>query len=464
AAKLEDVLRWLQWPGYSAKTAKLINDRGPSTCRWFLEGEVFVNFKRARMGSILLHGQAGCGKSTIMAAAMQDLELHCASEEWNALVAIHLFDRTDHLQRNITSLLISILAQLVLRHREHAILHLTNPRARTAGSAATRDQMEHAIHAILADTRSCVFILVDGLDEADDEKIVPFLRHLRTHPTVSLLVSSRTIVAIGDLCQSLVSVDDTRANTDVATLVRASLQTGDLKSLSGNVHEKKVYDRLVEGATGNLRWAALLIEDLRKLIGIPVQLSRRLESLPRSLMQLCKQRLDSIEKDIQTDFRRVLLWLACSREPLSRTDFARLLAFDHSGSSPVYDDTLVPHPDAAINMIDTMFVTVADSIVRIAHASVQEYLLEQEFQDSSNSHALLARMSIAYVAGAHPVDPCSHLAVGWVSFIGTAGISCYDELERDITAILHQIRGRPDVDVVLGKALRLASKLGHARL
>ncbi|KAL1758037.1 hypothetical protein FB107DRAFT_272468 [Schizophyllum commune] len=64
----DEAVKWLKYQDSAEKMNKLLNDRDSSTGSWFLDGKEFSAFKRGdkRTRSLSLHGEAGCGKSTMI--------------------------------------------------------------------------------------------------------------------------------------------------------------------------------------------------------------------------------------------------------------------------------------------------------------------------------------------------------------------------------------------------------------
>ncbi|KAL1742741.1 hypothetical protein HDZ31DRAFT_65691 [Schizophyllum fasciatum] len=418
----DDIAKWLAaTPTSEQKLDKLLGDRAPETCTWFLRGESFDKFKNESLKALLIYGKAGCGKSTLIASAIQDLR----TTQRGTVVLSYLFDTTDK----------------------------------------SRSQ----------DLRCVIASLLYALDEASDERISPFLWRLRDSGGVSLLLSSRVTIDPEVLRGIAVPIDDNEENTDIRTLLNFVFSAGG--KLSGVRNAEDVRDDLIAKAEGNFRWISLLIQDLRPVAGLPGPFSRRLKALPRTLGDLYQRCLNSIHADIRDDVHRLLMWVLYSEANLSLLDFTRLLSFDYSGGRmPVYDASLQPSPEAAASFIDTMFVSVRDGVVRVAHASVKDYLLSLPagypfFIDSRLAYSHMARTSLAYVASADATrsdsasfDMGSHLARTWVAYIDAAGDEDYPAIELDAIAVLNLIKACAPRKAILGIALQRAAKLGQEPL
>ncbi|KAL1716229.1 hypothetical protein EV715DRAFT_205722, partial [Schizophyllum commune] len=406
-ADLEKIYTWLQYPDSSIKMNYLFDNRASATGSWFLDGDEFSAFKKGKLKSLWLHGKAGCGKSTLIAAAIRDLQAAVAILD-DSLVLTHLFDTTGSNPRNLRAFLASLLCQLACEIPEcAALLHKLRSRASVGHAQISLEEMRHTLDGVLKTTDLHVFIVVDALDEADDHAIIPFLSHLLTHTNVSLLMSSRYEVTFrADLqarADASVSMTVDRVTGDIQILLSALLTEG---GSLGKVKEADlVQNTLTAGANGNFRWTVLQVRELIDVAGIPAQVRKRLKMLPSTLGEIYDQLLASVHAAARDDVRLLLMWMIFTVRPLSTDDFAELLAFDYSERMPVYDASLRPSADHVLALVGSTFVSVHDEEVRIAHASVKDHMLALPpsspfYIDRNQAHCLMARTALAYIGHA----------------------------------------------------------------
>ncbi|KAL1712989.1 hypothetical protein EV715DRAFT_212619 [Schizophyllum commune] len=378
---LEKIFRWLEYPDSSLKVQDLCRDRAPSTGSWFLDGDDFSKLKSGDKRAVWLQGKAGCGKSTMIACAVQDLRAFCVLPDLQGLVLIHYFDVTDSSQpRTFRALLSSFLCQLAYSNEDsrRALLRLFEE-SMNGHSKPSPEAMRRQIDAIIDGMAARVFLVVDALDEAEcSEDIIEFMFHLRFKRNTSLLVSSRTEVLfrqrLSDLCDTHVLMSEELVSRDIDILLRRAL------SESGTLSKVKevglVNDALQSGAEGNFRWTVIQIRELARIAGIPSKVRQRLRSLPKTLGELYKRCLDAVDPEDRADVRRLLLWLLYTVKPLAMSDFAQLLSFDYSDGMPIFDPDLSPSSeDSVLALIGSTLISVQDGIVRLSHASVRDYLL-----------------------------------------------------------------------------------------
>lgn len=129
----------------------------------------------------------------VSAAALQNLQDHCAACCKDAIVLSYFFDITDRSHRqNMDSLVSSLLCQLALQDSDAAAFLSENRVRATTRGHTTLEEKTCLLLRLLRARHSPVYILVDALDESDTKRILPALKWLKTQQAVSLLVSART--------------------------------------------------------------------------------------------------------------------------------------------------------------------------------------------------------------------------------------------------------------------------------
>ncbi|TRM67266.1 hypothetical protein BD626DRAFT_546139 [Schizophyllum amplum] len=426
-ANIEKILQWLQYSDSSVKMNSLLDDRAESTGSWFLDGDEYSAFKRGERKCLWLHGKAGCGKSTMIAAVIRDLQVRAACSATTALTITHLFDTTNGSQpRNLRALLSSFLCQLAYSRGECATNLLKLRTGASVGdSQLSLEMMRHHLDAMLESTAIHVLIIVDALDEADDDRIISFLAHLRTHTNVSLLLSSRHEVLFQADLQGLsdteIPMREDLINEDIMVVLEQFLHSGGALDIKTNQDIKDRIKQVIRmTADGNFRWAALQLRELGAVAGIPRKVLQRLENIPKTLGEDYERRLQAIDSSDRQDVLCLLIWSLFSHRPLSTSDFAQLLSFDYSERMPVFNTSMQPSSVIdVLSLIGSTFICERDGIIRIAHASVKNYLIELPpsspyYVDPNYVYSMMARTCLAYLKAAKtmpPTDTSAHPSI-----------------------------------------------------
>uniref|UniRef100_D8Q573 Uncharacterized protein n=1 Tax=Schizophyllum commune (strain H4-8 / FGSC 9210) TaxID=578458 RepID=D8Q573_SCHCM len=264
---------WLNYPNSSSKLNALLGNRHPTTGSWFLDGPKFAALKAGSCKSLLVHGKAFCGKSTLMAAANRDLRASCLCTGVDAVVLVHLFDVVNVMQqeRNLASLLSSLLCQLALANQD-ALKELL--RFRT-------------------------------------------LEHLFPSPAQIIMSSSQV-------------------SRDIETLLNSKFAAGGALASASGDDEQQIRKEVLSKADGNFLWTVLFLRDLESVVDVPSLLSGRIKAVPETVDQLYTERLESFPSVDRENVRRLLMWVVLSYSDFSTEEFARLLCFDYSGARPEY--------------------------------------------------------------------------------------------------------------------------------
>ncbi|KAL1676415.1 hypothetical protein EV122DRAFT_216511, partial [Schizophyllum commune] len=269
---------WLKYPDSSIKLNTLLQSRASSTCLWFLDGPHFASLKAGTTRALWLHGEAGSGKSTMLAAATRDLKAFCASagpsSTMQSITVVHMFDALDPSQaRDIRALLSSLLCQIAHHHGPTLDLLLKLHKENMGGhSQLSLDGLRRCFDNVLDTLLARLVIVIDALDEADDMAIFHFLSSLRAYDKVSLLLSSRMEAAcqreLVALCDAQVAMHKSLVNIDLETVLDSQFQHGSLRMVA---EADMVRTALRNGADGNFRWMVLQIQELSRISGIPTK-------------------------------------------------------------------------------------------------------------------------------------------------------------------------------------------------
>ncbi|TRM67271.1 hypothetical protein BD626DRAFT_396259, partial [Schizophyllum amplum] len=478
-ADIDKIYEWLEYPDSSVKMNTLLEDRANSTGSWFLDGEAYVAFKRGSKKSIWLHGQAGCGKSTMIAAAIMDIEANIASFSATDFTVTHLFDTTNgRKNRTLRALVSSLLCQLALKRSECAVELLKLRKANSMGrSQPLLEAMQRHLDSLLRTLPMHVFIVVDALDEANNDnfdKIIPFLEHLLTHANVSLLFSSRHEVPfrvqLEKLAHAHVPMEEGLVTDEIMTVLDQVLRSGGTLDTKTSEKTKDNIRRVVRAtADGNFRWAALQLRGLASVAAIPIMVEQCLQNIPKTLTEEYERRLDSIADNTRVNARELLIWALFTHVPLSADDFAQLLSFDYFKHPLVFQPSMQPSSvDDVLNLVGSTFLSERDGQIRIAHASVTDYLLGDHNAwllpiNRNLAYSSMTRTCLAYLksGGALSTETgVHHMVWTWVFYASKANYG--DDLKGEIVDALGPWSERRQL--IVTASLYAAVQTGHAAL
>ncbi|KAI5892306.1 uncharacterized protein SCHCODRAFT_02541962 [Schizophyllum commune H4-8] len=361
------VIKWLNYPNSSSKLNALLGNRHPTTGSWFLDGPKFAALKAGSCKSLLVHGKAFCGKSTLMAAANRDLRASCLCTGVDAVVLVHLFDVVNVMQqeRNLASLLSSLLCQLALANQD-ALKELLRFRSAHAKgySQAPVDSMRSYFRTILGKImpKTRVYIVVDGVDQAASD-VISFIEELCAIPNVSLLISLRSQTPIHRTLEHLfpspaqIIMSSSQVSRDIETLLNSKFAAGGALASASGDDEQQIRKEVLSKADGNFLWTVLFLRDLESVVDVPSLLSGRIKAVPETVDQLYTERLESFPSVDRENVRRLLMWVVLSYSDFSTEEFARLLCFDYSGARPEY--RFKPNsPETAVTLVGSTLMMI----------------------------------------------------------------------------------------------------------
>ncbi|KAL1694073.1 hypothetical protein GGG16DRAFT_48238 [Schizophyllum commune] len=377
---IDRIFAWLRCPDFSVKINNLLQQRARSTGSWFLDGEAFAKFKTGTTRVLWLHGKAGSGKSTMIAAAERDIRSLC-STSGSSLALFHVFDATNNaMKRDLAVLLTSLLCQLVNQeHRAVAFLARARREHLRGMRQPSLDELRYYTKHLLVEGQR-VFLTIDALDESDDiGEVLRLLGELRERDQISILISSRSELAARDVLERL--ADDRVFMSTEAVAGDISIMLDRKFSRDGSLakiqNPRAACRTLICGADGNFRWVALQAQQLALVAAFPLKVAERLASLPPDLRTLYDEALSKIDERDHADIRRLFMWLLYSHSSLRKEEFAEIMSFDYSQPVPVFSQRFRPtSADEVIALVGSTFLTVdpQSNDVRFAHASVPEYL------------------------------------------------------------------------------------------
>ncbi|KAI5889907.1 ankyrin [Schizophyllum commune H4-8] len=479
--EMERIMAWLKYDSVdsSQRISSLLNDRMKGTGLWLFEHRAFVDFMEAQTRVLVIQGKAGSGKSTILAAANRHLRAYCSSRGCDHIVATHFFDASNSSVRgDLDSVLSSFLCQLALGN-QHCMDELAKARQKSiVNGGLTREEKLDILIGMLSN-RLRVFFVIDALDEAlekEHARILDALRRLRLSTNISIIVSTRVFLSDDDLQSTTLSIDQVEDNTDIRTTLDIEFSEGG--RLAGIANAAMVRDELLLRAEGNMRWTTLVIEQLRGYASAPHKLEKLLHDLPPTLHGLYAERLAAVPSGDVEDVRTLFAWILNPTLEFILTieRLALVLAFDYSQDMPEYrPDWLSSHPGGLIaKLLDSTFVTIVHGVVRIAHASVREFLValgpSSRFHISSDDALRLkASTSLAYLRavaeGNAPEDYDGHLVQVWHwLLLSPSANTHYASLERVITDVLGAVHASSPPSGILSPALYTAAIQGNAEL
>ncbi|KAL1750258.1 hypothetical protein FB107DRAFT_294676 [Schizophyllum commune] len=487
--ELKEIRQWLGndavEPSQTRRMNTLLNYRAKGTCSWLWMNRGFANFLEGHTKILSVEGKgeefAKLELMKLTASAISHLRTSHTQSGSECVVLAHFFDVAYKSNTgDLDSLLSSFLYQLAAKdHQCMSTLSQAWALSKSNGYFTCYEKLNTLLGML--GSRLRVFLIIDALDEAaknEHAQVLGALRQLRSCANISILVSTRVPLADEDLQHVAVSIDQVQDNTDIRTTL--DIEFSDGGRLYGIAQAETVKEELMMKADGkyvfsSMRWLTLVIEQLRDAVNDPRRLSQLLSTLPFTLEELYGKRLEAIRRDLVDDTKLLFMWILHSNIPLTTLLLSRVLAFNYDARMPAYVPTFVsPNPAAQLyGLLDSTFISITEVQVRIAHASVREFLVTLSpsspfYTSSDDAVCLMARTSLAYLLAVakyiHSTDYNDDLLQLWHRSIFVHEGNHYAALEQDIANVLGQIGAACPPEGILLPALRSAVIRGHKPL
>lgn len=240
-ARYREILDWMSPVKYTKYHQKYAENRLPGTGNWFLKHQKYLDWKSSSDSSILLlHGVAGCGKSSLVSAIIDSLDAPATTA---STAPVPYFYCSRNAAENGCSdpqeALRCIVRQLGRAHASRPTIHKAilaeyedrEAEAKLSGLEIDKVNVRDCVRLILNITTSNpATIIIDAIDELQPSERHQLLDALKqiTHEAqsvVKVLLSSRSdgqiLAALKDVEQ--LRIEPTANRTDIELFVRQSV-------------------------------------------------------------------------------------------------------------------------------------------------------------------------------------------------------------------------------------------------
>ncbi|KAL1881602.1 hypothetical protein Plec18167_003199 [Paecilomyces lecythidis] len=257
------------------------------------------------------------------------------------------------------------------------------------------------------------FFILDALDECEERHdLLEDLEQMHQWKTanIHIFATSREEedikYSLEPLCISngSIAVSAELVRGDIGALIRDRLQKsrGLGRWRNQPAVREEIETALIERADGMFQWVVCQLKALEQCYSL-VQLRKALNSLPKTLSDTYSRTLQSISKEDERLAIKILQWLSFSLRPMYIEELAQLAVVDFE-DDPLFDmerqfwepqDILRICPGLVTTIEDTGGSDVAErrTLVRLAHASVREYLLSDAAMDEASARFRLDKIS-----------------------------------------------------------------------
>ncbi|KAF8514686.1 hypothetical protein JB92DRAFT_2811297 [Gautieria morchelliformis] len=441
----QKIYDWLGAPDHQSKHRDACRARQKGTGSWFVNGAHFQDWRGAPHSFLWLHGIPGAGKTILCSTIIDELSDHCSSDPTLAMAFFYFdFNNKDSLPN---AMLRSLIEQLSLQcaSTPHALELLYSKNEQGDGQRIPGQHLMSTLKTIVKSFRA-VYIVFDALDECRERSgLLKVLEDVHDWEldTLHLLATSREEGDIRKALSGVVShkvpMDESFVGRDIRAYVSTRLKAAEF-SLCSAAERQTVKRTLTQGAHGMFRWVVCQLDTLQKC-RTHAALERALTRLPKTLFETYDGILAGIDEDDRRDALSLLQWLAFSVGTLSTDQAVEVLATDpdtregplfdrrrrlgdpasilticsslvtitpQEGSNAEHSNYVDSNNEGTIDHHDNRVLSTKPGEIRLAHFSVQEYLISEHLRSSTTAlsyywfnekmaHVSIAKTCLAYM-------------------------------------------------------------------
>ena len=355
---------------------------------------------------------------------IDETESYCSMNTTKEIqLAYYYFSFTDSEKQKPINFLRSIIAQL-MRGGSQIPTEVQNLYNSYSAGAAPSDALKLALKSLLK-TPVESYILIDALDECPSnqgarEELCKLLVEISSWSLgLHMLATSRREMDIEENLAAImplvaVPIQNSVVNADIWLYVRSQIAT-EVKLSRWAEKIPEIEKTLVEKADGmydfililpirgrhiytisRFRWVFCQIDALKKCRSHN-EILRALKTLPKTLDETYQRILEDINERDHARATSALRWLMFSRRPLTVEELAEASILDPDSDELFDIDDRFENPRDILQVLSSLLTTSSEyskilginrleyekvEVVRIAHFSVQEYLLSDRMQPS----------------------------------------------------------------------------------
>ncbi|KAJ7885709.1 hypothetical protein B0H14DRAFT_3734784, partial [Mycena olivaceomarginata] len=373
------IIEWASPLNFFPRQADILKTRQPGTGDWLLQDSLCKKWKAGEIQALWCRGIPGAGK-TVLASIVVDVLRRNGSNENTSVAVLYLDYNATTETHSLTNLLAAIWRQLI---RGKALPNEVQQLYHAHSESGTRPSLEE-IHSVLRSTvkDSCVFVVVDALDEYPEDDRDALLQNLwELRPAVRLMLTSRPHINFDHVIPNIETLEVRATDEDILRYLDGQIEKSHRFRKHGDEVSnlrRSMEEKIVKGSGGMqvlFLLAKLWIDPLMSKHNVgDVQdaLANLSSDLDGAYDGIVKRINQQSENDRQLAWR-TLSWVFNAKIPLQPSQLREALAVNPEAPS------LNPHRQTDMDIISSVcagliMVSEADNKVRLIHYTTQMYL------------------------------------------------------------------------------------------
>uniref|UniRef100_A0A8H7NI02 protein S-acyltransferase n=1 Tax=Bionectria ochroleuca TaxID=29856 RepID=A0A8H7NI02_BIOOC len=431
------IRNWLAPPDPSTNLNQARSLHYKGTGQWFLDSDVYSEWKKDKNSFLWLNGIPGCGKTILSSTIITDL----GPTNSNPKVLYFFFNFNDVEKRSLENAIRSLIFQLSSKHR---ILRSDVDAVYSSFGNGTRQPDAPALDKLLRrmmQKSEEIYIILDALDESErhsgsysSKSLLDWIKDLHDESTnIHILVTSRPE-------QHITASFNGWAHTDKIIQLQSGLVSDDITAYTkARVSEMprwtkrpdiqaEIETTILKKAGGMFRWVSCQFDTLEQCLD-PPSVRRELQNLPKTLDATYAQIWQRINPNQLSTAKRLLQFLMYSERPLKLDEAVDVIAVNPSSQPAFTPENRMPIPEEIIRYCSSLVILARKSVqsyqldtdtveqiteIQLAHFSVKEYLLSDRLDpdfaeglDEISAKASIVDVCLSYLLAIHKL--CSPL-------------------------------------------------------
>ncbi|KAJ7278161.1 ankyrin repeat domain-containing protein [Mycena rebaudengoi] len=377
AAERKRIIEWMSPLNFFLRHDDISRARQAGTGVWLLKDTQFEDWTTTTGSTLWCYGMPGAGKTVLSSTIVDYLRDKFPN---NVGTACAYLNHKEKVLQSPENILAGLWRQLIFGRAilsgspAHTLYHKHHEK----GTRPSVDEMHTLLSSEVAGY-SKVYFVIDALDEYPEHQRHILLKHLaELMPKVNLLLTSRPHITPEMFFPNTSALEIQATEEDICRYLNAQIQNS--FRLSKHVQSRpelrqEIENQIIRNVDGMFLLAKLHIDSLT--IKNTVKAVREaLENLPKDLEHTYNEAMDRIEAQSQDDrniARRVLIWIANAKRPLSVAELQEAIAIE-PGTKTLDRDGLLD-PDIFLSVCAGLVViNLADGTVRFIHYTTQDYM------------------------------------------------------------------------------------------
>ncbi|KAJ5352445.1 hypothetical protein N7452_001419 [Penicillium brevicompactum] len=440
-AEENSIVEWISEVSYSSRQIELQKRRTANTGDWILQLEEYL-FWKSNPGTLMwLPGISGCGKSVLCSTIINDIEKNCHADD-SKHIAYWFFQFGDSKSQSVDTMIRSMMRQLSQSPLLPGMRDLWKEHARR-GSQPNSQDISKTFDNLISSIAGEIYFVFDALDECPQSTysreralvlslLIDLLR--RYESKVHILVTSRPEHDIQHELGKFSRIDlEARLAEDVKSFVSSSVARDPLRRRTqGTKH--LISEKLLSSRETRFRWAELQIMELEKC--------RREGDIVETL--------NTVPQTLEETYRKVLEGLEPRDVPLAREIFLIVCLTPDVLEVPTIAAMMDLDSDSILEICTTSLLSIVDGDVRVAHFSVQEFLMVPEESDKHhrcqfskiNGHKFLAQKTIDLLLDQTNIlteESTDHLSLTYAAKYWNTHVAALGDIDRLLPSLQAQI-------------------------